>query len=126
MCDEAASPKMFAWSGSDQKLDAGAGAALRAIISRAIRSKRHEIAAQLTTQSGRAITVSMLNDWSALTKPRTRFPADLVALFCEITGEDQLQRAILSPRLLALLELGEFVERLLDQHVLEIRKKAPR
>jgi hypothetical protein len=120
------SPKMRPDSGSGQKLDTGAGAVLRLIISKVVHGNRQQVAAQLTTQSGRYITVAMLNDWCALTKPRARFPADLVALFCEVTGDDRLQRKILSPRLLAFLELGEFVARLLEAHVLEIRKKAPR
>lgn len=109
-----------------QKKDTGRGAALRPILSKAAHGKRHEIAAQITTRAGRRVTVAMLNDWCALTKPHLRFPADLVEVFCEVTGDDSLQRKLLSPRLRALLELGEFVAQLLEENFLEIQKKAPR
>src|SRR6266702_3294323 len=112
------SPKMPTDSGLKQQLDAGAGAVLRPIISKAVHGNREKVAAQLTIKSGRDITVAMLNDWCAPTKPRARFPADLVALFCEVTGDDRLQRAILSPRHRVLLELGEFVLRLLEERIL--------
>lgn len=99
-----------------QRLDKGPGAVLRPIISKAIRGRHQEIASQLTTKSGRRITVGMLYDWCAPTKPNARIPADLVALLCEGLGDDQLQREILSPRLRELLKLGEFVAHLIAEH----------
>jgi hypothetical protein len=68
---------------------------------------RQQIAIGLSRRTGRAITVSMLNDYTATTKTAARFPASYVQDFCEVTNDDRLQRFLLGPRLLALIELGE-------------------
>src|ERR1035438_1559628 len=64
--------------------------------------KRQQIAAELSRKIGRDITASMLNDYTATTKTAARFPAAYVRAFCEVTGNDSLQRSLLGPRLLAL------------------------
>jgi hypothetical protein len=69
--------------------------------------KRQQIAAELSRKIGRDITASMLNDYTATTKTAARFPAAYVRAFCEVTGNDSLQRSLLGPRLLALIEIGE-------------------
>jgi hypothetical protein len=78
----------------------------------------------------------MLNSFTAEHKRAARFPALFLLSFCEITGDDRLQREILSPRLRELLQLGELVVRLIEQsqnflrgqrrHLLEIRLRALR
>jgi hypothetical protein len=70
---------------------------------------REKIAEELTLRVRRAnpITVSMLNDWTKTTKTAARFPAAYVRDFCEVTGSDKLQRAILGSRLSDLIEIGE-------------------
>jgi hypothetical protein len=96
---------------------------LRPIISRIVRSRRSEILAELSIRVGQRVTLSMLNDWTSPTKPRTRFPACFIASFCEVTDNDELQRAILSPKLLELLKLGEIVASLVEKHFLGVQKK---
>ncbi len=56
---------------------------------------------------GRNITASMLNDYTANTKNTARFPAAYVRGFCEVTGDDSLQRLLLGDRLRDLAEIGE-------------------
>lgn len=68
---------------------------------------REQIADALSERIGRPITVHMLNDYAALSKEGNRFPAAWVRAFCEVTGDDSLQRMILGPHLAALVELGE-------------------
>ena len=68
---------------------------------------RSRIAAELSQEIGRPLTVSILNDYTATTKAGARFPAAYVRHFCEVTGNDSLQRFLLGPRLLALIEIGE-------------------
>jgi hypothetical protein len=68
---------------------------------------RQQVAEELSRNTGRSISVSILNDYTATTKTAARFPAAYVRGFCEITGDDSLQRFLLGPRLLALIEIGE-------------------
>ena len=53
---------------------------------------RKQISEELSQRTGRAITVSMLNDYTATTKTAARFPAAYVRAFCEVTGNDSLDR----------------------------------
>jgi len=68
---------------------------------------RSQIAEELSRRTGRNITVSILNDYTATTKMTARFPASYVRDFCEITGDDSLQRYLLGARLLDLISVGE-------------------
>ena len=75
---------------------------------------RDQIADELTKQVGEPVTSMMLFGWTSESKKRIRFPAGFVLAFCEITGDDQLQRFVMGPRLRRLLSLGEAeVEKLL-------------
>jgi hypothetical protein len=85
--------------------------------------KRLAIAEKLSLHVGQPISKRMLDDWTAESKKRARFPACFVQAFCEITNSDQLQRHLLSDRLRRLLSLGESVETLLSS---EKRDKAVR
>lgn len=55
----------------------------------------------------RPITLSSLNDYTGRTKAGARFPAAYVAAFCEVVGDDSLQRLILGQRLRDLIDIGE-------------------
>jgi hypothetical protein len=69
--------------------------------------RRPQIATELSVRVGRSVTVSILNDWTKTTKTSARFPAAYVRVFCEIIGNDELQRVLLSPRLLDMIEVAE-------------------
>jgi hypothetical protein len=70
---------------------------------------RQQIADELSVRCGRTISPSILNDYTATTKSGARFPAVSLRDFCDLTGDDSPQRFLLSPRLLALIELGESI-----------------
>jgi hypothetical protein len=95
---------------NDEQLETRtADSAVRSMIARVMgesRMSRAEIAERMTLQLGRRITKAMLNDCSAETK-KLRFPASWVRAFCCVTNDDRLQRLLLGPRLLALLEFAE-------------------
>jgi hypothetical protein len=84
---------------------------VRVILKKAIASSsksRKQIADGMSEKLCRSVSVRMLNDYTAPTKG-SRFPAAWVAAFCEMTGSDELQRWLLSPHFLALVELGKSV-----------------
>lgn len=73
---------------------------VRAGISEAIRKsnmKRWEIAGRMSELAGCEVTESMLNAWSAESRDDRRFPAELLAAFCYITGDRDLLRIALQP-----------------------------
>ena len=53
------------------------------------------------------VSVHMLNDFSAESKLKARFPAAWVPSFCALMNDDRLQRLVLSPRNRRLLEWAE-------------------
>ena len=86
--------------------------ALRSLITRIIKESgksRTDIAEKLSVHVGQPISQPMLDDWTAESKKRARFPACFVQAFSEVTEDDQLQRHLLSERLLDLLAIGESV-----------------
>ncbi len=70
---------------------------------------RELIADEMSALVGRTITVRMINDYTATaeSKRAARFPAAWIESFCQVTGNETLQRSILSPRLRMLLDLAE-------------------
>jgi hypothetical protein len=83
---------------------------LRECLAAAIKrsgTSRDQIADRMTSALGRTVTRSQLNDFTAQEKSSARFPAAFIPAFCVATGDDSLQLLMLSPRLRALLELGE-------------------
>jgi hypothetical protein len=68
---------------------------------------RQQIATELSQKTGRAITVSILNDYTATTKASARFPAAYVREFCEVTGNDELLRFLFTSDIRDLVRLGE-------------------
>lgn len=86
-------------------------AKVRSLVAAAIRDSkksRSQIAGELGERVGRAVTVRMLDDYTANSKVNARFPAAWIEAFCAVTGDDRLQRLVLSSRLRQCLELGEF------------------
>jgi hypothetical protein len=101
-------PNLAPFSGI-QKPDAQ-DLAVRNAAKTAIRSSgksREQIADELSARVGRPITVRMLDDFTAPSKGGARFPAALVGPFCEVTGCDDLQYLLLTPRVRGLAKLGE-------------------
>lgn len=85
-------------------------AALRRLLSDILTDgseKRNEIAEKLSARAGRRISCSMLNAFAAPSNETARFPAALIVHLCEITGDDRLQRFVMGPRLLRLVEFAE-------------------
>jgi hypothetical protein len=68
---------------------------------------RDQVADRMTQKLGRPVTVVMLADYTAERKTAARFPGAWIAVFCDVVGDDSLQRLVLSPRLRKLLELAE-------------------
>ena len=66
-----------------------------------------QIADAMKEQTGQPITASMIRDFSAKSKQTARFPASLVAAFCESTGNDRLRLELAGPRLRKLIEYAE-------------------
>jgi hypothetical protein len=113
-------PKMPAEIGTDEPRDD----VLRTLLSDALNrsSKTHaQIAEELTLHAGQRISKHMLDDWTAESKKRARFPAALIEPLCAVLLDDRLQRHVMGPRLRELVQLGEQVccmresgQRLLD------------
>ena len=92
------------------------GAELRDLLSQAIRhsgKNAAEVAQEMTKRLGRPVTESMVYELtrnSDRAQPRElRLLATWVPAFCEVTGDDRLQRWLAGPRLRELVELGERV-----------------
>ena len=97
-------------STSSRTLEAEPAQTIRRLVKAAIDrcgKDRGEIAVELAQQVRETVTSEMLNGWTSDTKRRLRFPAAFVPAFCEITGDDQLQRFLIGSRLGRLLSLGE-------------------
>jgi hypothetical protein len=104
-------PKMDEEAGTKRRRTKPADARLREAISRAIaKSKTHgrpAIAQAVGRDVGFKVTARMLNDFSSAAKKPARFPAVLVRAFCKVTGQDELERMVISPRLRRLLRIAE-------------------
>lgn len=85
--------------------------AIREAIKKAIRASgksRQQIASELAARLGRSVTVRMLDDFTAPSKERSRFPASWIAAFCDITSNRALQRLLVDPEIDAALKVIEF------------------
>ena len=102
------SPESF---GSPQRAaEDCADTALRSLLTEIIRhcsKSRQQIADELSNRLRLRVTVHMLNDFTSEGKKPARFPACFIAPLCEIVGSDDLQRFVMSARLLKLIALGE-------------------
>ena len=84
--------------------------AARQLIARAIKHSgkgREQIANGMSKRLGCRITLHMLNRFTSEAKGKARFPAAWVEAFCEVVGDDRLQRFIMGQRLRGLVRLGE-------------------
>jgi hypothetical protein len=73
--------------------------------------KRAEVAEGMSRLVGRHFTTSMLADFTrnGNGKRQVRFPLAWASAFCAVTGDDSLQRHVLSETLREALELGEWL-----------------
>jgi len=84
--------------------------ALRQLLSQAIRScplSRVQICEALTRRLGVKVKPFMLDSYTAESKKPARFPAAWVPALCEVTGNNELQRCLLSAGDRQFLDLGE-------------------
>jgi hypothetical protein len=104
--------------GTHQSLDSALRGLLTNLLaqySKRSNKSREQIAEEMSVHTGLRISKRMLNDWTAESKKPARFPAFLIESFCEVTGDDRLQRWAVGKRLGAFLELGELCARILKQ-----------
>jgi len=93
-----------------------------------------QVADAMTERIGQPVTASILRDFAATSKHTARFPASLIAAFCEATGDDRLRLELAGPRLrkeieFAKRELGAVerqreAQRLRDELLAEQPKRA--
>jgi hypothetical protein len=105
--------------------------ALRKLLSNLINQSsksRAQIAEEISVHAGQRISKRMLDDWTAESKKPARFPAFLIPIICEVTGDDRLQRWVIGKRLSKLLEFGELSEEVLslDRRIQRSRKTSNR
>lgn len=84
-------------------------AVLRKMLSRIIRRcplRRPEICEALSGRVGVTVTPFMLDCYPSSSK-KHRFPAAFIEAFCEVIGDDGLQRPVMGQRLRQLVALGE-------------------
>lgn len=87
-----------------------ADAALRRTVTEIIRrstKSRAQIAEELGKRMHQRVTEHILNDFTSERKKAARFPAAFIEAFCEITGDDKLQRLVMGERLRKLVEFAE-------------------
>jgi len=94
--------------------DAGArtnhDATIRKIVSEVMHhstKSRAQIADEMSQLVQIEITANMLNGYAAPSKSGVRFPAAFINAFCQVTGDDRLQRFLLSPVLRKKIEIVE-------------------
>jgi len=103
-------------------------AALRALLRRIIRNcpkKREQIAEELRAR-GFAVTSHTLNDYTAEGREGKgfgAFPLKLIQAFCEVVGDDRLQRYAAGPRLARAAKIGEDVAEVLSERKRKSRRK---
>jgi hypothetical protein len=102
---------------------------LRDSLRRAVRVSRlspAQIADELTKRVQRPIKDALVYAWTAETKHRWHLPADVVPPLCDILGDDNIQRLLLSEKLRKAVSLGESAQRvvsLLHSALQESRKQ---
>ena len=83
---------------------------VRTVFAEALRrcsKSRDQIADEMSAITVRKITKQMLNGYAAPSKEAARFPAAFIPAFCKATGDDRLLRLLLTPQILALIEIVE-------------------
>lgn len=103
--------------------------ALRELLTHLIHhcsKSRLQIAEEMSVRASLPITKLMLDNWTALSKKGTRFPASLITVFCEVIGCDDLQRWAAGPRLRKLIQFGEWELELEERRAELLRSDARR
>lgn len=83
---------------------------LRRLLAQMIRScplKRPEICTRLSDLLGIRVSPFMLDCYTSESKKKARFPAAFIEPFCEVLGDDALQRRVMGARLRGIVELRE-------------------
>ncbi|MGB7590685.1 MAG: hypothetical protein WCD04_14460 [Terriglobia bacterium] len=83
---------------------------LRRLLAQMIRScplKRAEICARLSSLLGIRVSPFMLDCYTSESKKKARFPAAFIEPFCEVVGNDALQRRVMGARLRGIVDLRE-------------------
>jgi hypothetical protein len=86
---------------------------LTAVIRRC-RMSRPQICEEMSLRSGVRISKGMLDHWTSHSHCDARFPAFLIPIFCEVTGDDALQRWLMGATLRGLLKVGESLTEVRD------------
>jgi hypothetical protein len=112
-------------------------ATIRKIVSEVMHhstKSRAQIADELSQLVDVEVTANMLNGYAAPSKTGVRFPAAFINAFCQVTGDDRLQRFLLSPVLRKKIEIVEreltaaqekHQAQLLREQLLEEQKSLP-
>jgi len=79
---------------------------------------RYQIAAHISELVGREITKTMLDHYSGESHERHVIPADLIMVFCHVTGSNELKKVLLEP--------GETLAAGKDARYLELARKQAR
>lgn len=100
---------LFRGIGGEPEAERKVRSILSASLKRSLKT-REEVAREMSAELGCDVIPSMLKEFTRSPRPKryVRFPAAWVAAFCKATGDDELQRFLLSPELTAALELGEW------------------
>lgn len=95
-------------------IDAAMHRALKGAIHRSGKS-RQQIVDELSAQFGVNISVHILNNWTADSKPERRIPADVIPAICAVLGSDALLNILEDPQRWEALRLGRAVGAWLDR-----------
>lgn len=110
------------------------GAVVRAVLIRSMRQcnkSRAQIAEEMTYLSGREVTETALNKYTAESRTDYRWPGELDRAFCRATGDDTLLKVraelagyrVIGAEEIHLLELGrEYLRQVRAAHEVEILK----
>ena len=79
---------------------------LATAIKRSNKSRQQVVDGMNEVLGPNTVSVRMLDDWTAPSKVRVRFPLVYVSAFCEATGCDDLRKILLRPRDRKLFEIS--------------------
>jgi hypothetical protein len=112
-----------------KRIDTNPDIELRTLLTRLIRrcpKSRETIAEEMSVHAGLRISKYTIDGWTAKGKKnqkRLRFPAFLIATFCQVTGSDELHRWA-AGRLRTALEFGERALEALERRKAEEAKSS--
>lgn len=68
---------------------------------------REWLSVGLSCRTGRPVSEAMINAYTSRINSGAKFPAFLVPVLCDLLSDDRLQRYLMGPRLLRLVEFAE-------------------